>query len=226
MSEMINVASYWPFFVSSEKRKFYYTTDDGSMPPISSVFQYDGSTNSMQYVDYDAAGNWKDTWFYQYRPDFGVAEWRDDYPQNNKLYKRIFGSTKKLVFSEPIGWGNSVALGSGYANRPKVDPFWSVPPQIGGCYQSVLFEQILDYYTTRHGDTYNDVLVFNYLQDWTKECSGARYWMAKGVGPVSVQWLGVLPGEIPYLYTDHSKVHLITTSRMDAIVTYENRAVS
>jgi hypothetical protein len=222
----IAVAAYWPFFMGAEKRKFYYTTEDNSIPPISSVFQYDPNTGSMLYLDYDAAGTWKDTWYYYYDPGFGVAEWRDDYPQTNKWLKCIFGPTKKLVFSEPIGWGNMVELGSGYANKPKVDPLKSRPPEIGGCYQSVLFEQLLDTYTTRHGDTYKDVLVFNYLQDWTKSCTGARYWMAKGVGPVSVQWLGVLPDQIKYLYTDHSKVNLIETARMDAIVTYENQLIS
>ena len=68
------------------------------------------------------------------------------------------------------------------------------------------------------GVVYNDVLQFTYLQSWSgKRATGARYWMAKGVGPVAVQWLAQDP-------KDPQK--LIETARMDAVVTSYNNLTS
>ena len=39
----------------------------------------------MLYNNYDSAGTWLNKWFYRYNPGFGVAEWRDDYPNNKKV---------------------------------------------------------------------------------------------------------------------------------------------
>ena len=59
----------------------------------------------------------------------------------------------------------------------------------------------------------DDTLVFTYLQSWSgKPGGGARYWMKRGVGPVSVQWLAQDP-------TDPYGKPLIQTARMDAVVT-------
>lgn len=187
---MIYVPDYWPFFKTSELRRFDYTAVDGSMPPITSVFAYDKGSDSMLYIDYDAHLTWKDTWYYQNRPGFGVAEWRDDYPG------------KKVVMSPPIGWGEYIAIGGSYVNKPKMSPFQSWPPAMASGVQIVAYEALQD-----------DTLVFTYLQSWSgKPGGGARYWMKRGVGPVSVQWLAQDP-------TDPYGKPLIQTARMDAVVT-------
>lgn len=197
----INVADYWPFFKTSELRRFDYVDPTGSMPPITSVFAYDKGSDSMLYVDYDAHLTWKDTWYYKYSPSNGVMEWRDDYPG------------KKVVMNPGIGWGNVEQIGGSYMNKPKMDPFQSWPPAMSSGVQIVAYEQLLDWWPGVGKTTYQDVLVFTYLQSWSgKPGGGARYWMAKGVGPVSVQWLAQDPKD-PY-----SKP-LIQTARMDATVT-------
>lgn len=187
---MINVADYWPFFKTSELRRFDYADFTGSMPPITSVFAYDATTDSMLYIDYDAHLNWKDTWYYKYQPGQGVVEWRDDYPG------------KKVVMSTPIGWGDKVDVGGTYMNRPKMSPFQSWPPALASGVQICAYE-----------GTGFDTLVFTYLQSWDgKPGTGARYWMRRGVGPVAVQWLAQDPKD-PY------GKPLIQTARMDATVT-------
>ena len=95
--------------------------------------------------------------------------------------------------------------------------------------QIVAYEQLLpDYGFTLPPDgslvikkrKYKDVLVMTYLQSWSgKPGGGARYWMAKGIGPVSVQWLAQDP-------TDPYGKPLIQTARMDAVVTSVGALVS
>jgi len=193
---MIFMPAYWPFFNSGELRRFDYTAIDGSMPPITSVFSYDKGTGSMLYIDYDAHLTWKDTWYYRYDIGSGVNEWRDDYPD------------KKVVMSPPIGWGEYVE--KDYITYPKMSLLQSWPPTMARGIQIVHIETLLDYW-----QTYNDVLVFTYMQAWDgKPGTGARYWMAKGVGPVAVQWLAQDP-------KDPTKP-MIQTSRMDANVSSVN----
>jgi len=188
---MIRVADYWPFFKTSELRRFDYTAVDGSMPNLTDVFAYDKGSDSMLYVNYDAHLTWKSTWYYQNRPGFGVAEWRDDYPGG-----------KKIVMNPPIGWGEYVEIGGSYVNKPKMSPFQSWPPAMSSGVQICAYEALQD-----------DTLIFTYLQSWSgKPGTGARYWMKRGVGPVSVQWLAQDPKD-PY------GKPLIETARMDAVVT-------
>ena len=51
------------------------------------------------------------------------------------------------------------------------------------------YEELLPEFTTWHGIQYQNVLVFSYAQKWGKNISGARYWMAEGVGPVGVAFI-------------------------------------
>lgn len=217
MTDLINLPSYWPLFMTGERRKFYYTTEDGSLEPIISVFEYDQINKCMLYKDYNAVGEWQDTWFYYVKSGYGIAEFRDDYPQKVKWQEKIFGPVKKVVMSTPIGWGENLPVGGVYQNNPKFDFFKSCPPQISDGWQWVQLEDVLPSFTTRHGDTYNDVIQFWYQQRWGNgQQAGARYWMAKGVGPVAVQWIA----------PDPKTGQPIVTARMDAIVTYENQLLS
>jgi len=212
----IFVPDYWPMFKSSELRRFDYVDRTGSMPPITSVFAYDAGTDSMLYIDYDAHLTWKDTWYYNVTKE-GLMEWRDDYPG------------KKVVMSPGIGWGGVQDIGGSYINYPKMSFFQSWPPAMASGIQIVAYEQLLPDYgywlpddgsLVAKGRNYKDVLVFTYLQSWDgKPGGGARYWMAKGIGPVSVQWIAQDPKD-PY------GKPLIETARMDATVTTVGEALT
>jgi hypothetical protein len=203
MAGKIFIPGYWPFWTDpNQLRRFDYTAVDGSMPPITSVFAYDEGSKSMLYIDYDAHLTWKDTWYYQYWPQFGVAEYRDDYPNG-----------KKVVMSPPIGWGEWAEIGGSYVNYPKMSPFKSWPPSFAKGVQCVAYEALIPTMTLASGTSYNNVLQFTYLQSWDgKPGTGARYFMALGVGPVAVQWLAQNP-------TDPLGKPIIETARMDAVVT-------
>jgi hypothetical protein len=196
----INVAAFWPFFTNNELRRFDYVSVDGSVPPITSVFSYDIGTASMLLNDYDEKAVWKDRWYYQYRPGFGIAEWRDDYPG------------KKVVLSPAIGWGDQELIGGTYINYPKMSLFYSWPPTLGNGCQIVAYEKLLPTFANTKG-LYSNVLQFTYLQSWSgKPATGARYWMAKDIGPVSLEWIAQDP-------QNPTGKPLIVTSRMDALIT-------
>ena len=176
MSGSIFVPAYWPLFKTHELRRFDYSASGA--PSFTSVFSYDVGSDSMLYNNYDSNGTWLNKWYYQYRTGFGIAEWRDDYPNN-----------KKVVLSPPIGWGEIQDVGSNYINQPQFDFFRCWPPATSSGEQIVHFEQRIPYYSAG-GVTYSDVIQFTYLQSWNgKAASGARYWMALGIGPVSTQFL-------------------------------------
>jgi hypothetical protein len=172
----IFVPAYWPFFKTHELRRFDYTAP--SAPNFTSVFSYDTGSDSMLYNNYDANLTWLNKWYYQYRAGFGVAEWRDDYPNN-----------KKVVLNPPIGWGEFVDIGDNYQNKPQFDFFKCWPPATSSGTQIVQFEDRIASMGV-NGVYYNDVIVFSYLQAWNgKPATGARYWMAMGIGPVATQFL-------------------------------------
>ena len=176
MSDKLFVPAYWPFFKTHELRRFDYASTGA--PPFTSVFSYDVGSDSMLYNNFDSAGTWLNKWYYRYNPGFGVAEWRDDYPGN-----------KKVVLNPPIGWGEFQDVGSVYQNKPKFDFFRSWPPANSSGDQIVVFEQHLSSFTAS-AVTYTDVIQFSYLQSWDgKPATGARYWMALGVGPVATSFL-------------------------------------
>jgi len=209
MTGKIFVPNFWPFWTDPNyMRRFDYTAVDGSMPPITAVFAYDKGSSSMLYIDYDAHLTWKDTWYYQYRPQFGVAEWRDDYPG------------KKVVLSPAIGWGEWADIGGSYVDYPKMDLFKSWPPAAAKGVQCVAYEALLPTMMLSDGTSYNNVLQFTYLQSWDgKPGTGARYWNALNVGPIAVQWLAQDP-------TNPLGKPIIETARMDAVVTEVGALVS
>lgn len=173
---MLFVPAYWPFFKSGELRRFDYSNPDA--PSFTSVFSYDKGSDSMLYNNYDSAGTWLNKWYYQYRTGFGVAEWRDDYPGN-----------KKVVLNPPIGWGEFQEVGSDYIDYPKFDFFKCWPPAASKGVQIVHFEEHISQMNVL-GAYYQDVIKFSYLQNWDgKAATGARYWMALGVGPIATQFL-------------------------------------
>lgn len=181
----IFVPSYWPFYATKEKRRFDYFLEGDPAPQFASTFSYDARTDSMLYVDTDAAGKLVDTWFYQHRDGIGVAEWRDDYP----------GGVSK-VFSTPIGWGQWQGIGTTYENKPVVNPLKTWPPTkwfppTGK--QVVTFEALHDRFKLRDGTEYMQVLVFLYQQTFGGKTGGARYYMAQGIGPVALEFVAPNP---------------------------------
>lgn len=176
MADKLFIPAYWPFFKSGELRRFDYQAPD--TPSFTSVFSYDKGSDSMLYNNYDSAGTWLNKWFYRYNPGFGVAEWRDDYPNN-----------KKVVLSPAIGWGEFQDVGSDYINYPRFDFFKCWPPASSSGVQIVHFEEHISQMNVL-GAYYQDVIQFTYLQNWNgKPATGARYWMALGVGPIKTQFL-------------------------------------
>lgn len=204
---MIIVSQYWPFFTTAETRTFSYTDKTGKVTPFTSVFSYSPLTNCMLCEDYN--NGYQDTWYLQYDPKLGVKEIRDDYPQTNSLLAAIFGPTKKEVLSSPILWGNEVEIGQIVTSSPSYNTFASTPPIIGTGFQAVLFEALLPNLTLASGRIYNNILQFSYAQTWSGVTKGARYWMAEGVGPIAISWLGFGPaGNI-----------IVTEPRADAVIT-------
>ena len=176
MMSKIFVPAYWPLFKTAELRRFDYSNPNA--PTFTSVFSYDKGSDSMLYNNYDSAGAWLNRWYYQYRTGFGVAEWRDDYPNN-----------KKVVLNPPIGWGEFQDIGSAYINYPKFDFFKCWPPAASSGTQIVQFERAISQMNVQ-GVYYQDIIQFSYLQNWNgKPATGARYWMALGVGPIQTQFL-------------------------------------
>lgn len=197
---MIFVPAYWPLFKTGELRRFDYSGT--GLPPFTSVFSYDKGSDSMLYNNYDPNGAWLNRWYYQYRTGFGIAEWRDDYPNN-----------KKVVLSPAIGWGEFQEVGSDYIDYPKFDFFKCWPPATSNGVQIVHFEQHLPAFSAGNV-TYGDVIQFSYLQNWNgKPATGARYWMALGVGPVAVSFL---------TQNDTDPTKISETGRWDAVVTRVN----
>lgn len=188
MAPLVKLNEFWPFFETSEYRRFDYTTIDdfpseSSAPSFSAVFSYDIKTNSMLLSEFTEAGIQKNRWYYKYKPGLGIHEWRDDYPN------------KTVVLRHPIGWGDEIRVGQSYANSPKMCPINSWPPAFKAGSQFVHFEKLYPIYLCKNGDAYRDVLQFAYLQTWGRNelIAGARYLMAKGVGPISVQWIAETP---------------------------------
>ena len=188
----IFVPSYWTLFTTSEQRGIEYKASDGSALGFSSIFRYDSSLNSMVYENYDVSGSWLNTWFYRYQPGFGIAEWQDYYPLTGYL-ATLFGPVGKVVMSTPIGWGEWATIGTTYTNSPVIDFFRSWPPQSGTGYQAVIFEDWDPVFTLSDGTSYSDVLVFSAVQTWGGESQALRFWMAKGIGPIAVQFITIDP---------------------------------
>lgn len=208
MSDSIYVRNYWPNPNPGKIYSFHYVDTNGSMPDLIAKFVLTDDQKNILYVDYDKDGKWKDTWYLQWRDGFGLAEWRDDYPMSG-----IFGSRKKVVFSEPIGWGNYCEIGKLYENYPKTDIFACWPPNFMKGTQSVIYESKMSEFKLSNGDTYSDVVTCVYQQSFGSKTAGARYYLAKGIGPIAVQWIAPDPSD---------KGKFITTSRMDATYTVTN----
>jgi hypothetical protein len=183
MSQQIYIGNYWPFFFTG-LRQFQYSTKDGAVAPYTSNFYYDNTRSSMAYENYAADGTFLNKWFMQIRPAFGVAEWRDDYPPDKDNPRG-----KIIVMDPPIGWGNVETVPGNYYNKIETDPWQCIPFTIAEAEQTVVYEELLPTFTTWHGDTFENVLVFSYAQKWGKNVSGARYWMAENIGPIGVSFI-------------------------------------
>lgn len=213
---MIDVSSFWPFYVAKTGPvRFDYADPTGSMPPITSVFSWDVGSNSLLLTDFDAHLNWKDQWFMQVR-DNQVVEYADKYPG---------GKTVNMdgLLGAPIQWGGIQNIGDTLVTYPKMNPVKSWPPALSSGIQIVVFESMLptlNVETPLSVKTYNNVLQFTYLQSWSGgPGTGARYWMADGVGPVQLQWIAQDPA-------DPTRQKLIETKPMYAEVTGVTALVS
>lgn len=213
----IFLPAYWPFFKTTELRRFDYTDPTGVLAPITSVFSYDKATDSMLYNDFNGDGSWRDTWYYQYRPGFGIAEWRDDEVMPAGWLTTFFGKKKRVVMDPPIGWGDYLAVGETYKNYPKMVPWKCLPPQFASGENVVLFEEHLEEFRSHDGTIFRDVIVIRYTQTWNGKPVGARYIMARDVGPIAIDWIAPDPDKNPATNDAY------TTPRIYAKVTSVNR---
>lgn len=202
------IPDYWPSPIYGKIYNFHYVTVDKSMPDLIVKFLMSDDKKDILYVDYDAAGKWIDTWYMRYIPGQGLMEWRDDYPTGG-----WFSSRKKIVMDPGIGWGEWGTIGGWYQNKPKMNPFKSDPPQFMTGTQTVIWESWLPEMTLSNGDKYTDIVTMVYQQSWGKKTSGARYYMAKGIGPIALNWIAPNPD---------SPGNYVTTARMDAKYTVTN----
>lgn len=214
MTETIKALDYWPRTSPGSIQCFHYkdvgpqpdTTVTATMPDMHSWFTWDNVTSSILYVDYDKDMKWKDTWYIRHRIGKGLEEWRDDNIIEKSDWKtKIFGNRNKIVFRDdyPINWGDEVELGKVYTNYPKSNFFACNPPQLLSGTQSFCYQERLQSF-----NGYKDVVTLIYNQSWGKNNGGAKYWMAKNVGPIAVQWITRQGDKV------------ITTNRMDATVTW------
>lgn len=214
MTESIKALDYWPTPGIGAIQCFHYkdagpqadTVVSATMPDMYSLFVWDDKTSSLLYVDYDKDMKWKDTWYIRHRLGKGLEEWRDDNIIEKTDWKtKIFGTRNKIVFRDdyPIRWGDVVELGKTYTSYPKSNFFACSPPQLLNGTQSFCYQERIDSF-----NGYKDVVTLIYNQAWGKNNGGAKYWMARGIGPVAVQWITRQGDKV------------ITTNRMDATVTW------
>ncbi len=78
-------------------------------------------------------------------------------------------------------------------------------------HQLIHFERFEKKFTTWHGRSYGNVLVFRYRQTFGGRSLGARYFNAENIGPVAIEWIDYRK--------DGSE---IVKTRVDAIVTEES----
>ena len=183
---------YWPFFKHGGKIRYDYSGTKPETAPLSAEIFYDAEKDCMVFKEYnvtDGKDEWRDTWYYRYDEGFGVAEFRDDYPSPGSWY----GDVKIVALDPPIGWGDTVQIGDEYANEPAFDFEKCVPPQIAYGNQVVKYERKYDEYQNAHM-TFGDTVRFRYYQWWNGgNKGGAIYHFARGRGPVTQQFLAVLP---------------------------------
>lgn len=221
----IRAFEYWPWPPLGRIAKFHYidvgpepdTNLNAPMPDMHSWFVWDEKSSSLLYVDYDKDMKWKDTWYIKQKLGYGLAEWRDDnIIEKESISTKIFGNRNKIVFQDkyPIWWGDVCEIGKQYENKPKSDFFACSPPQMLSGTQSFVYQEKLDTWSNKFGTTYKDVVTLIYQQAWGSKIGGAKYWMAKGVGPVAVQWISTVKE------ASGNKIYI--TNRMDAKYKMEN----
>jgi hypothetical protein len=182
--------AYWPLFKTTELRRFDYSDPTGTLEPISSVFSYDKATDSMRYDDFNGDESWRDTWYYQYRVGFGIAEWQDEDVMPAGWMTTVFGKKKRVVMDPPIGWGEFLNVGETYTNYPKMVPWRCMPPQFASGKNVVTIKKHITDGFDVGNSRYHDVIQMLYQQSWNNNPPvGANYWMALGVGPVAIQWV-------------------------------------
>ena len=202
MSTTYFVPDYWPKPTYGKINAFAYRAVDGSMSDITAYFLLSDDQKDMLYVEYNSAMQWQDTWYMRYTPGQGIMEWRDDYPKGG-----LFGTRKKVVMNPGIGWGEWATIGSFYQNHPRMDPLSCNPPNFQSGTQTVIWESWMEQLILSNGDIYNDVLTVVYQQSWGTKTTGARYYLAKGIGPVALNWIAPNPNK---------PGSFVTTARMDA----------
>lgn len=209
MTATINTKDYWPLFKHGGKIRYDYTGAKPETAPLAAEIYYDAEKDCMCFREYDVKDGkdvWRDSWFYKYVEGFGIAEFRDEYPSPGAWW----GDKKIVVLNPPIGWADRQQIGTTYSNEPAFEPEECIPPSIAYGNQEVIFERKYSEYQNAHM-AFGDAVRFRYYQWWNGgNKGGAIYWFAAGRGPVTQQFLAVLPtGEEVYSDLYSATVRLI-----------------
>lgn len=189
------VRDYWPR-PGGQTLAFDYRDAAGK---TQFVTHFKCAGDDLLYVDFDAAGNWLDTWYLRETVN-GLVEWRDDVAVSG-WRSAILGPRKSIVYkpSKGIIWGGRQSVGDTIAAQVEIDHAASntFPPFKGAWsfgWQQVAFTALHETFATIHGDTFRDVLEFDYVQPWGAKIAGAKYLNARGIGPVQIHWLALING--------------------------------
>ena len=183
--------------------------------PLNSLVQcsaeiYMVAPDDWRIVDYGPDHKWLSTW-YMKEKDGTLWEYGDDMRRPKQWWKRLLLLGRNIIMrykkGEGIVWDDGNLFNTGdsdnLADRAgvmisapcEINHFrsWMLPPIKGpwsSGYQVVAIRAIHDTLDL-NGVKYDNVLVLDYYQTWNKQTGGTRFYMAKGIGPVAIQWLAV-----------------------------------
>ena len=193
-SDTFLFSDYWPKPNEGELYRIDYGVTAGLH--LSSIFSYhDGN---IWYQDDYTDDKWTATWVNKYHytnngEDIGIIEIADWYPSTTWINK-LFGKIKVTGFwpGYEIPWGGVQKVGDVIDKKLMISPFHSTPlAWFTSGRQVVKFVGRYDSMTLiDKSATYNDVIEITYDQSFASKTAGARYWYARGVGIIQMQWRG------------------------------------
>lgn len=211
MADTFLFSDYWPKPTVGNLVKIDYGITAGQR--LRSIFSNSGDNKIWHQDDY-TDDKWTATWInnYFYIDDNGkqkgIVEIADWYPARNWL-QNIFSPISVTTFYKgyEIPWGGVQKVGDVIDAKLWINPLKSSFPTWGSTGRQVV-KFVKRYFTFKTVDkkqTYTDVVEITYDQTFGDKTAGARYWYAKGIGIVQMQWRGfgqdvgdILPCTVTY----------------------------
>ena len=211
-----NICDYWPVIPAGRQQVVQFQATQGTAQWLGLTARYvnRGTVGGQPVLRMDewSGQGWQDAW--ELRCVNGewleVGDWT---PAGHKVY----------TIGKEIRWGGNVSVGQTFSNQIHVNVAASTGETTGihnwGT-QIVTFEEAIPSLTTLSGEVYTDVLKINVTQSWCIAAYCAwpagqatwrmRYWLARGIGIVQVQYLQA-PGQTfdpPRI--DYAKAAIVT----------------